>query len=200
MSEQHKEEVPTTANAENDNSKLMAKIEQLTATNDRLLSESKSNKTKRTEVEQLQSQIDSFKNIELEAKGNWQELLAHELGKNKDLELKIENQNNMILKGNIVNAVSKSAKDAWDVNDLLAQSEFTSMIEVNEDTLQPVQESVDSFVNSLKEKKKYLFKGGKVAPMADANPGVNPTKGKTIKQMSTEERLAAMQDSFNALV
>ena len=200
MSEQSKLEVAPGENSPNDNSDLSAQIEQLKATNERLLSESKSNKTKRSEVEELQAQIDSFKNKELEDKGNWQERLVSEQEKNQKLNDALVAKDNMILKGNIVNAVSKSAKDAWDVNDLLAQSEFAKMIEVNEETLQPIQESVDNFVNSLKEQKKYLFKGGKVAPMADAKPGVNAPKDKTLKQMSNEERLAAMQSSFQALV
>jgi len=199
MSEENQSEVTPATNVE-DNSKLQAQIEQLTATNERLLSESKTNRTKRTELEELQSQIDGFKNKELESKGNWQERLEGEQEKNRKLNDALIAKDNMILKGNIVNAVSKSAKDAWDVNDLLAQSEFAKMIEVNEETLQPIQESVDNFVNSLKEQKKYLFKGGKVAPMADAKPGVNTPKDKTLKQMSNEERLAAMQSSFSALV
>jgi len=200
MSEKTPQELAIAANAENDNSKLKAEIERLTSTNERLLVDSKSNKTKRDELDSLKSQIESFKNEKLEATGNWQERLEGEQEKNRKLNDALIAKDNMILKGNIVNAVSKSAKDAWDVNDLLAQSEFAKMIEVNEETLQPIQESVDNFVNSLKEQKKYLFKGGKVAPMADAKPGVNAPKDKTIKQMSNEERLAAMQSSFQALV
>jgi len=200
MSEKTPQELAIAANAENDNSKLKAEIERLTSTNERLLVDSKSNKTKRDELDSLKSQIESFKNEKLEATGNWQERLEGEQEKNRKLNDALIAKDNMILKGNIVNAVSKSAKDAWDVNDLLAQSEFAKMIEVNEETLQPIQESVDNFVNSLKEQKKYLFKGGKVAPMADAKPGVNAPKDKTLKQMSHEERLAAMQSSFQALV
>ena len=199
MSEENAPELAPAANAE-DNTKLMTEIEQLKSTNERLLSESKTNKTKRTEIEELQSQITAFKSKELKEKGNWQELLTQEQEKTRDLEGKIKEQDGKILKGNIVNAVSKAAKDAWDVNDLLSQSDYASMIEVNDETLMPTKESIDAFVNSLKEKKKYLFKGGKIATMVDEKPVTNNPIEKKFNQMSTAEQLNSLKDDFSALV
>lgn len=200
MSEKTPSEVTPAANAEHDSKKLMAEIERLTSTNERLLDESQTNRTKRAELEELQAQVEAFKNEKLEATGNWQERLVAEQEKNIKLSNDLKAKDNMILKGNIVNAVSKAAKDAWDVNDLLAQSEFASMIEINDVTLQPVQESIDNFVSSLKEQKKYLFKGGKIPAMADAKPSINQPKEKTMKNMSEEERIEAMKSSISALI
>ena len=197
MSEQPQELAPT-ANA-NDNNDLATEIERLRSTNERLLHESQTNKTKRSELEELRSLVDSYKSKELEATGNWQERLKQEQEKRNELERKLHDQSNKILKSNIVNAVGNYAKDAYDVNDLLAQSDFAKMIEVDEETLEPIGESVEKFVNSLKEKKKYLFKGHKLPSMADGKPGINKPVEKNINQMSKQEAIEAMRSSFQEL-
>ena len=74
------------------------------------------------------------------------------------------------------------------------------MIEVNDETLMPTKESIDAFVNSLKEKKKYLFKGGKIATMVDEKPVTNNPIEKKFNQMSTAEQLNSLKDDFSALV
>ena len=70
------------------------------------------------------------------------------------------------------------------------------MIEVNEDTLEPVGESITKFVNSLKESKEYLFKGKKVASMADSKPSIDRPMTKTSKQMNADERKAGLSNAI----
>jgi len=174
----------------------MAEIERLKSTNDRLLSESKQNKTKRSEVDELRMQLESYQKKEMEQKGNYQEMLNLEIEKRQKLEGELRERDTKLMKSNIFNAVANYAKDAHDVNDLLAQKDYASMIEINEDTLEPISESIHKFVDSLKENKTYLFKGKTPKPMAHEKAGQGITKAgeKSLSQMSAEERKNKMRE------
>ena len=193
MSTNIEQELAPTANAEKTNeTDYAAEIERLKSANERLLFESQKNKTRKDELDSYKSQLAEIENKKLEETGNWQERLRLEQEKTSALNTQLESQQNKILKSNVYNAVQTAAKDAYDVNDLLAQSEYAKMIEVNEDTLEPVGESITKFVNSLKESKEYLFKGKMVASMADAKPTIDRPTTKPLSSMNREE-LAAMR-------
>lgn len=183
MSEEIMNEGSTQANA-NDENNLLKEIEQLRSTNERLLNESKSNKTRKSEFEELQAKLEGIEREKLEKEGRTQELIEMERKQRIEKEQELQSMRNKVLKSNVFNAVANYAKDAHDVNDLLAQSEYAKMIEVDEESLEPVGESVQNFVNSLKEKKKYLFKGHKVPSMADSKP---PSDNPSPKYNSKEE-------------
>lgn len=199
MSEENTQEFAEKANASNDIESLKATIEQLKSTNERLLGESQKYKTRKSEIEQLKEQLDGYKRAELEKKGDWEKRLEMEREARLQAENKLKQKDERILQSNVFNAVANYAKDAHDVNDLLAQSEFAKMIEVDEETLEPIAESVHQFVDALKDKKKYLFKGHKVASMADTNVGIEKPKPKTISQMSVSERQKVLKESIAAL-
>ena len=196
MSENTPQEVAPQANAENDTEKLLAEIERLQSTNDRLLMESKQNKTKRTELDELRGQLEAYQKKEMEQKGNYQEMLNLEIEKRQKLESELRERDGKLLKSNIFNAVANYAKDAHDVNDLLAQKDYASMIEINEDSLEPVSESIYKFVDSLKENKAYLFKGKTPKPMGHekAGSGISKPAEKSLANMSKEERNQKMRE------
>lgn len=198
MSEENKQEVAPEANANNDKD-LMATIEQLKSTNERLLQESKSYKTRKSEVEEIKAQLEAYKQKELEQKGNYQEMLEMERQKRAELERSLKERDNKLLKSNIFNAVANYAKDAHDVNDLLAQRDYASMIEVDEDSLEPIGESIHKFVDTLKSEKKYLFKGNKIASMADDKPAVNKPVNKSIAQMNENEKKEFLKQALSGL-
>lgn len=201
MSEENTQEVAPMANAEsNDKDDLMAEIEQLRSTNERLLGESKSNKTRKSELEELKSMVETYKKRELEEKGSWQERLEHEQRRANELEGKIKDQTNKLLKSNIFNSVANHAKDAFDVNDLLAQRDYASMIEVDEESLEPIVESVQKFVSSLKADKSYLFKGHKVATMADDKPSQGKTPSKDLSKMNKNEMGKYLNDALSGII
>lgn len=200
MSDEQKQELATPSNdATNDIESLKAQIEQLESTKNRLLDESNKYKTRKSEVEELRSQLDAYKKTELEKKGEWQKRLEMEREERLNLEQTLEAQKKRILQSNVFNEVANYAKDAYDINDLLAQKEFANMIEVDEETLEPVKETIHSFVDSLKEKKKYLFKGHKVASMADSKPSIDKPTPKTFNQMSDKEKAEALKASLSQL-
>ena len=181
------------------NDDLMAEIERLKSTNERLLTESSKYKTRKDELNTYKEQLEAYKRKELEAKGNYQEMLKLEQEKRMELENKLDSYNQKLLKSNIFNAVANYAKDAHDVNDLLAQRDYASMIEYNEETNEPIVETVQKFVDTLKEEKKYLFKGNKVASMADSKPSIDKPVAKSVSQMSAEERKQHMKALLNSM-
>lgn len=197
MSEEN-QEVGEQANAL-DTNELMAEIEKLKSTNERLLAESKNYKTRKSEVEEMAKKLEQYEQQKLEETGNYQEMLKREQEKRRELEQNLRAKDEKILKSNVFNYVSNYAKDAHDINDLLAQREYASMIEIDDDSLEPVAESVQKFVDSLRNDKKYLFKGHKVASMADSKPTADKPREKTLAQMSDSERRKILQDSLRNL-
>ena len=192
MSEENKNEGSEAANAI-DTNELLKKIEQLESTNSRLLDESKTYKTRKSELEEAQERLQQIEREKLEKEGRTQELVEMERQKRLETENSLKQMKEKVLKSNVFNAVANYAKDAHDVNDLLSQSEYARMIEVDEDSLEPVTESVQNFVNSLKEKKKYLFKGHKVASMADSKPSADRPNQ---KPLSKDEKNQLIKDEI----
>lgn len=182
-----------------DVNELVAEIERLKSTNERLLGESSKYKTRKDELDAYKQQVEAYQKKELEAKGNYQEMLKLEQQKRLELENKLDSYNQKLLKSNIFNAVANYAKDAHDVNDLLAQREFASMIEYNEETNEPVIETVQKFVDTLKEEKKYLFKGSKLPSMADSKASIDRPMPKNVSQMSDTERKQHMRDLLSTI-
>ena len=181
------------------NEELLAQIEQLKSTNERLLQESNKYKTRKDELNTYKEQLEAYKQKELEQKGNYQEMLELERTKRMELQQALEAKDKHLMKSNIFNAVSNYAKDAHDVNDLLAQREYSQMIEIDETTLEPNMESIHKFVDSLKENKKYLFKGNKVASMADTKPSVERPNEKSIAQMTNAEKQEYLKAQLGSL-
>lgn len=198
--ENHEGEI--TANA-NDEGNLVATIEQLKSTNERLLAESQRNKSQknefRSEFETMRDQLENYKKRELEEKGNYQEMLQMEKEKSSTYKQQLQAYEDKLLRSNVMNAVSREAKNAYDVNDLLAQKDYAKMIEIPDGELEPTKESIHSFVNSLKEDKKYLFKGNTVKSMADTKPAIEKPTNKTVAQMNAAERKEYMMQQLSSI-
>ena len=201
MSDEKMQEVAgETANAEQSrDNDLLAEIEKLKSTNERLLAESNKFKTRKTELEEYKQKLEAYEQKKLEETGNWQEMLELERKKRSELEQSLKQRDNQILKSNVFNHVANYAKDAYDINDLLAQKDYANMIEINEDSLEPTAESVQKFVDTLKADKKYLFKGHKVASMADTKPTTNKPQTKRLESMTREEMKEYMKTNVSSL-
>lgn len=201
MSDQMQEFAPTSNDeSQTQENDLMAEVEKLRSTNERLLQESTKYKTRRSELEEYKAQLEEYKRKELEQKGNFQEMLKMEQEKRLQLENELATRDKRLLKSNIFNAVANYAKDAHDVNDLLAQRDYASHIEIDEDTLEPVSESVHKFVDTLRNEKKYLFKGQKIPPMSDAKVGVEKPKQKPMSRMGKDELKQELAKSLQGLI
>lgn len=200
MSEEQMQEVAQeTTNVEAKETDLMAEIEKLRSTNERLLAESNKFKTRKSELEEYKSKLEAIEQKKLEEEGNWQEMLEIERRKRAELEDSLQKRDRQILKSNVFNQVANYAKDAYDVNDLLAQKDYASMIEIDEDSLTPTSDSVQKFVDSLKADKKYLFRGNNVAKMADTKPTVTKPETKKLESMTREEMRSYMKNNVSSL-
>ena len=198
MSDQnHEGEI--TANANDNNDDLVATIEQLKSTNERLLVESQKMKTRKDDVDSMRDTLENYKRRELEEKGNYQEMLKLADEKTSKYKAQLQTYEDKLLRSNVYNAVASAAKDAYDVDDLLAQKSFASLIEIPEGDLEPTKESIQSFVNSLKEEKKYLFKGNTVKAMADTKPAIDKPINKTVAQMNAAERKDYMMQQLSSI-
>lgn len=128
--------------------------------NARLLEESKRNKAKAKELSTQLAELEEFKRLKLEEEGNFKTLLqqANEKLKAKDEESKALKQKT--LKGNIVSTISRFASDVVDLDDLLNQPKFKSIIEegLDEDSLGLTEEAAQKYVKTLRESKPHLFK------------------------------------------
>lgn len=168
----------------------------LKSTNDRLLAESQKNKVRNDELERMKNQLAEIEKKKLEEEGNLQELLKREREEKAKLLNDIKSKESKIVEANVYNAVLEKAGDAWSVKDLLLQQDYVRMIELDEESLAPTAESVEAFVNKLKEEKSYLFQGKKPAAMADAKPVVDHARTKNFTNMNASEKQSAFQEAL----
>lgn len=144
-------------------------------------------KTAKAKLNELSKTLEQFEREKLEREGKTEELVIKEREQNKQLLDQMSQLKTKTLKANVVSTLAKKAKDAHSIDDLLALPQAAA-IEYNEDTLEPDMASIESFVNTLREEKPYLFGSKKVAPMADGKPsGEKPQQ----KKLTMEEALKA---------
>lgn len=161
--------------------------------NARLLEESKRNKARANEYKSQLAELEEFKRLKLEEEGNFKVLLqqANEKLKTKDEEFKVLKQKT--LKGNIVSTISRFANDVVDLEDLLNQSKFKSIIEegLDEDSLSLKDEAAEKYVKAVLEAKPHLRKS---IPGVQTHKGGKPAyiekdaKEKTYGEMSAREK------------
>jgi hypothetical protein len=128
--------------------------------NTRLLEESKKNKAKLQAANAKLAELEGFRSQKLEEEGQYKKLLeqANEKLKLKDEESKSLKQKT--LKGNIVSTISRFANDVVDLDDLLNQPKFKSIIEdgLDEDSLSLTDEAAQAYVKAVLEAKPHLKK------------------------------------------
>lgn len=108
-------------------------------------------------AQDAETQLTDAEKKKLEADGKVNELLAQERKEKEDLLEKYKNRGKATLREKLRNEVSKFAKDAHDVDDLLAipNMEVKSLLKLNEDEL--TVEGVEEFVNKAREIKPHYF-------------------------------------------
>ena len=163
---------------------LMGEIQKLRSTNERLLEESKSHKSKYQEVA---GTLDTIERERLEKEGKTDEILLKEREEKAKIMEDLKMIKSKTLKANVKNSLYSKAKDAHSIDDLLSLKQ-ASMIEYDEETLEPVQDTLDQFVNLVREEKPYLFGSKKVAPMAEGKPKAETTN----KKPSIDDALGAL--------
>lgn len=163
--------------------------------NVRLLEESKRNKAKANEYKTQLAELEEFKRLKLEEEGNFKTLLqqANDKLKAKDEESKALRQKT--LKGNIVSTITRFANDVVDLEDLLNQPKFKSIIEegLDEESLSLTDEAAEKYVKSVLEAKPHLRKpGAAITTHKNGKPVFieKETKVKSWAEMNAQEREA----------
>lgn len=165
---------------------LMAEIQSLKVSKERILEESKGYKNKFQEASTTLSTIEREK---LEKEGKTEEILLNEREEKAKLLDDLSNLKAKTLKANVRSMLSKHAKDAHSIDDLLSLKQ-ASTIEYDEDSLEPLVDTVSSFVTSVREEKPYLFGSKQIAPMADGKP----------KDVKAAPRKKTLEEALSGLV
>ena len=167
---------------------LAKRLEQLEATNKRLLEESKKYKEKartyEAEVEKAtEESISKEKDLAkvLDAERKRLEKLAKD---NKELKQKT-------LQSNIFQTISKYAQDVNDIEDLLNQPKYGEILKrgIDADSLSLDEEVAKEYVETVLKAKPYLRKQPEATTMMTKKPGYDPKSGgaKSLDQMSSKE-------------
>lgn len=162
---------------------LMAEVDKLRKTNERILSESKDYKTK---FQSLRGEIDVKEKQELEKGEQWKELLEKERNEKFEYQEKIKGMKNKVLNKSLKFELAKAAFDAEDL-ELLATALPETMVQIDEDnlTISGIKEAVEH----LRKEKPFLFKKQNNPTMVTGKPEAMLEKPLNINDLSREERL-----------
>jgi hypothetical protein len=154
---------------------LKAEVEKLSATNARLLAESKDNKSKYVS---LKSAVEAETKAKLEKDEDWKSLLEQERTSKETLAADLLKVKKQTLKKSLDFETAKYAKDAYEIDDIINALDKNA-IKIDEESLSI--SGVEEAINVLRNKKPYLFNTAKKPTMVDERPGLNmpvQTKGK----------------------
>jgi len=181
------------SNQEFDGNEILARMEKLESTNNRLLEESKMWKTK---YKGLSSDVEQRQQQELEKTENWKDLLEIEKNKRSEYETQLKETKKAVLQKELNFKVASLAKDAYDVSDIINNLP-KEMISIDEESLSIT--GVDEAINFVREKKSHLFAKEKRSGMSSARP--NGDNGKqTYEDLSVAEKDDMFSKALESLV
>lgn len=175
-----------------DVNELLKRVDQLEASNKRLLEESKGYKEKykatANEVTKKEEQI------ALE-KGDLQKLLEMERKKTTDVLGELTSTKEKILKQEIKSAVSEFASDAIALEDVLNQPNFLHILNeaVDRESLSVDREKAKMYVEEVRKNKSHLFKTSTQPGVVTKKPQQTASKSpSSMKKNELEEALKAI--------
>ena len=170
-------------NQEIDVKALMAEMDKLRSTNERLLNESKQNKAK---YQGLRTEVDSRQQKSLEENEQWKELLEIEKNKSFEVQEQMKSMKQKVLQSNLHAEVAKHAKNAFDVNDVVSNLQSKKdMLNIDEENLRV--DGIKEAVEIVMKEKPYLFNTGTKSHGMGQGPG-EEYKPET-KELTLEEAL-----------
>ena len=179
-------------------SEVLERLKALEATNARLLDESKKTKSK---YQETLSKYESAEKEKLEKEGNFQVLLEKEMAKNNSLMEEMVGMKKKVLSSNIRSTVSKFASDVYDLEDLLNQPKFSSILSdgIDENSLTVSEDKAKEYVAEVLKAKPYMKKTANVPSTVDTKPSFVTGEGKTksIDEMDSSELEALIKAKFS---
>ncbi len=151
---------------------LQEEMVSLRQTNERILEESKQNKTKYRE---LRADVDKKESTVLEESESWKELYDREKDASFGLNEQLQKQTKLILRKELNFQVASEARDAYDIDDVI-NALPRDILSVDKDNLEV--SNVKEAVGLLKQRKPWLFDTKKSSGMPSgrpvSDPGVTP--------------------------
>lgn len=160
---------------------LMAQLEQLKSTNERLLRESKEAKSK---YKSVLTEAEERKVAELKAKEDYKALYEQTSQEKSMFQKQLEDLKNQTTFNSIKFQVAKMCPDAHDVDDVLNKIKITSAM-INPETGEV--DGIKSQIDEVRKKYVYLFKQNAPA-MNNTSPSYAPPAPKDISKMSMIEK------------
>ena len=143
---------------------VMERLQQLESSNQRILDESKSWKTK---YQSLRGEVEQKESKKLEESENWKELLEIEKNKAHDLSVQMNHFKKETLKQKIHFETARHAPDAFDINDVINNLP-RDILSIDEESL--TVKGIDEAISVVKEKKPWLFNNKKTAGQTTSRP------------------------------
>jgi hypothetical protein len=169
---------------------LMARLERLESSKERLENESKKWKSRYKELEQDNQ---SAMQKRLEEEGKYQELLELERQKRTELETQVMQTKKTALQKELRAQVANLAKDAFDIEDVVKNLDH-SLIEIDEEkfTINGLNEAVAK----VKESKSYLFERPGVPGQMTGRPNNKAPQKKQLHELTKAEKDALLRESL----
>lgn len=160
---------------------LMKRVEQLESSNNRLLDESKSWKEKYQSERSVREKDTEKKLTENE---QWKELVEIEKNKRFELESKVKDLTTLSMQKDLKYKVASLAKDAHNVEDVVAAVSRSGMLELDKDsgTIRGIEEAY----NRIREEKPYYFDLAKKSGMSAGKPDTMIPKEKSLEEKIAE--------------
>jgi hypothetical protein len=166
----------------------------------KVLSEAKNAKER---ARQLEAELEAKKNAELEAKGNYQEIIENFKQRLKNTEAELLNTKKQALWKDVTGAIKSEAQKEGCINPdklikLIDKDDFAAL--QSEDG-QIMSESVRGVIEKAKRENDFLFKQAavKVNDVTPSNKVETETK-RNMNNLSPAERLAIMKEGLSQVV
>lgn len=167
---------------------LLKRLEQLEATNKRLLEESKKYKEK---AKNYESEVERATEESISKEKDLSKVLEAERKRIEKLSSENKSMKQKTLQANIFNTVAKYASDVNDIEDLLNQPKYGEILKrgIDTDSLSLDEEVAKEYVETVLKAKPYLRKQPEATTVMTKKPGFDPNTGKikSVDSMSAKE-------------
>jgi hypothetical protein len=175
---------------------LLAQLDQLKKTNERLLDEDRKRKAA---INLYREQAEKSEREKLEKDGDLAKQLEFERNKRSEIEQGYAHLKQQTLKSNIYNTFLKIANDVNDIDDLLNQPKFSHILKdaIDEESLSVREDKAKEYYNEVLNAKPWLRKvNQKVGALTTKPSFVNDAPAKDFKDLSKDELEKVIRDKF----
>lgn len=153
---------------------VLKRLEQLQGSYDRVLEESKSNKSK---AQEYRSKLEEAEKKKIDESGDVTKQLEYERKARADKEGEVKELKNSILTQKVRETVGKYAKDVHDLDDFLNQPNFSHILKggIDKEKLSVDENAAKDYVNKVLEAKPWLKKHTQSAGVDSTRPNSSGT-------------------------